>query len=299
MNRRVWLPIGLLIIVAVTLWSSIVQVAPGEVVVVRRLGRLMPVPWRSGLHLGLPLGLETRDRVRVDEVRRLTLGLVEVAGPEDEPSAGEFLTGDQNFVRLRSVVHYRVSKPPDFVLKSTNTERILEDLALVCLSRSLASRSIDDILGPERVALSIATRDDLQHAASTLELGVSILEVNLTEIRPPREVETAFNEAQSARSHAARRHQEALAYKAASKPAAEAAAVAILDRAHANSSALQSRAGARAARFLKLLEIYRESPILAERSFYLDTLRDLLRQVGRKVVLAPDEPVDISLFEPR
>ncbi len=299
MKRRIWLPLVLLVLTGVTAWSSLEQVEPGEVVVVRRLGRLVPVSWQPGLHLGLPFGLDVRDRVRVDEVRRLDLGRIEVAGPDEEPSAGEFLTGDQNFVRLRAVVHYRVSQPAKFVLHTADPERLLGDLALVSLSRSLSSRSIDGILGPDRVSVVQAARDHLETSTEALGLGVSILEVNLTDVRPPREVETAFAEAQSARSEAARRLRDARAYQATAKPSAEAAASAVLDRAQAQSTATVARAQAQSARFLQLLQTYQASPVLAARSLYLDTLRDLLRQVGRKVVLAPDEPVDLSLFEPR
>jgi membrane protease subunit HflK len=299
MSLRLATALAMLALAGFALSSSVVLVDPGEVVVIRRLGRLLPRPWTSGLHLGLPFGLDRRDRVRVDEVRRLDLGLVEVAGPEDEPSAGEFLTGDRNFVRLRAVVHYRVSGPAEFRLRTRDPERLLRDLAVSSLSRALSSRGIDGVLGPDRVSLANEAREALEGAARSLDLGVTVQEVNLTDVRPPREVDSAFAEAQAARSEADRRHREALAYEAALKPKAEAAASAVLDRAHALASASKAHAEAGAVRFRRLLDASRSSPSLAARSLYLDTLRDLLGRVGRKVVLAPDEPVDLSLYEPR
>ena len=49
--------LGLAVACLATGW---VEVAPGEVVVVRRLGRVVPAPWMPGPHLGLPLGLDRR-----------------------------------------------------------------------------------------------------------------------------------------------------------------------------------------------------------------------------------------------
>src|SRR5439155_535705 len=98
--------------------TSWVEVAPGEVVVVRRLGRVVPAPWMPGPHLGWPLGLDRRMRVRTDEVRRLEVGLAAAPGPDDEPGAGEFLTGDLNLLRARGVVQYRVADPVAFVTRT-------------------------------------------------------------------------------------------------------------------------------------------------------------------------------------
>ena len=80
--------------------SGLRVVRPGERIVVRRFGRLIEPAWEPGLHLGLPLGLDRLDRVRTDEVRRLSVGTSEEPAAGLDPSAGEFLTGDLNLVRI-------------------------------------------------------------------------------------------------------------------------------------------------------------------------------------------------------
>ena len=55
-------------------------------------------------------------------------------------------------------------------------------------------------------------------------------------------------------------------------------------------------ARAQAERFLALLAEADRSRPLTVRRLYRDALRDLLPKVRRKVLLTPDEPVDLGLF---
>src|SRR4051812_25397038 len=102
--------------------TGLVAVAPGEAVVVRRLGRTLPRPWGPGLHWGWPRGLDRLDRVRTGEVRRVEVGLADAPGPDDEPGTGEFLTGDLNLMRARAVVQYRVADPVAFTLRARDLD---------------------------------------------------------------------------------------------------------------------------------------------------------------------------------
>ena len=117
-----------------------VEVAPGEVVVVRRLGRVLPEPWMPGPHLGWPLGLDRAVRVRTDEVRRLAVGLAGAPGAGDEPGAGEYLTGDLNL--LRAAGSSSIASPtrsPSSLRRGRSVEPILARLAESSLARVLSA----------------------------------------------------------------------------------------------------------------------------------------------------------------
>ena len=60
--------------------TAMANLRPGEVVVVRRFGRALPLLWTQGPHLAWPLGIDRIDRVRVDVVRRLEVGLADLMG---------------------------------------------------------------------------------------------------------------------------------------------------------------------------------------------------------------------------
>jgi membrane protease subunit HflK len=300
MNRKrialVSIVLGTLLAILLLLAAGAVVVSPGEVAVVRRLGRSLPRPWTPGLHLGWPLGMDRITRVRTDEVRRVEVGLAEVAGPDDEPGAGEYLTGDLNLLRARGIVQYRVSDPAAFALRAAAVEPLLTRLTESSLARALARRGIDGVLRHERAEVVRETEADLAQAVERLGLGLAILGVSLTDARPPTEVAPDFAAAQAAQSEHDRRINEAKTYAATALPAAEAQALSRTEQARAKADRAVALARSRASRFLALLVEADRSRRLTVRRLYLDTLRDLLPRVQRKLVLTPEEPIDLSIL---
>src|SRR5262249_12516539 len=84
-RRRIAIGAAMGLAVLVYLATGWTEVPPGEAVVVRRLGRVLPQPWGPGPHWGWPLGFDRAVRVRTEEVRRLDVGLSGVPGPGEEP----------------------------------------------------------------------------------------------------------------------------------------------------------------------------------------------------------------------
>jgi membrane protease subunit HflK len=296
MKRIALVSIVLGTLLAIALATGAVVISPGEVAVVRRLGRVLPRPWTPGLHLGLPFGLDRITRVRTDEVRRVEVGLAEVAGPEDEPGAGEYLTGDLNLLRARGIVQYRVADPAAFALRAAEVEPLLTRLTEASLARALARRGIDGVLRHERAEVVREAESDLTQAIERLELGLAILGVSLTDARPPTEVVPDFAAAQAAQSEHDRRINEAQTYAATVLPAAEAQALARTEQARAKADRAVAMARSRAGRFVALLGEADRSRRMTVRRLYLDALRDLLPRVQRKLVLTPEEPIDLSIL---
>lgn len=287
---------GVVLALLACLLTGWVVVRPGEVVVVRRFGRVLPRVWTPGPHLGWPLGIDRPTRVRVDEVRLLPVGLIGVAGPGQEPGAGEYLTGDLNLIRARGIVQFHVTDPASFVLHAAEVEPLLARLAESSLSRALARRPIDSALRGGRAEVARDVEDELARTIAQYRLGVAILGVSLTDTRPPGEVAPDFAAAQAAQSQRDRRINEARTYVATTLPQAEAAALATTEAARARADRAVALASSRSSRFLALLAEADRSRPLTVRRLYQDALRELLPRIHRKIVLTPDEAIDLSLF---
>ncbi len=296
MKPRHWPAILIVVATLAGLASGWITVQPGEVAVVRRLGRVLPETWGPGPHWGWPLGMDRTTRLRLDEVRRLEFGRVDTPGPLDAPGLGEYLTGDHNIVRARGVVQFRVADPVAFLLRAEDLDQILARSTEASLARALASRGIDDPLRGQRSRVAAKVRDELARSVEALGLGVAILGVNLTDARPPVEVEPAFAEAQAAQSERDRRINEAKSLLGTLRPAALATAEGATDAARTRAARDVEMARSRADRFLNLLAEADRSRTLTVRRLYRDALRDLLPRVRRKVLMTPDEPVDLGLF---
>ncbi len=283
-----------LVVLAVAAGST--AVGPGEVVVVRRLGRALPGGWGPGWHWTLPFGLDRTTRLRVDEVRRLEFGGSGDPGPLDAPGLGEYLTGDANLLRARGVVQYRVADPARFVLRAADRDGLLERTTEASVARALASRGVDGPMLGDRTFVGREIADHLSGLVGDLGLGIEVLGVSLAEVRPPVEVAPAFADAQAARSVRDRRIAEGSAIAATLRPAAIASAGRAIDGARARADRSRALAEAQASRFLGLLaEAERDRPLTVRR-LYRDTLRDLLPRVRRKVWMSPGDPVDLGLF---
>lgn len=293
--RRLLLILPLAAIVGYAL-SGLIAVAPGEAVVVRRFGRVLPQTLGPGLHGTAPWGIDRRDRVRLDAVRKLELGRVEVAGPEDDPSGGEFLTGDRNLLRARAIVEFRVADPIAYVMHSADPEALLERLASAALARAIASRSIDAMLGAERITVGKHASQILAAAVDRAGLGLAILGVSLADARPPWEVQPDFDAAQAARSERDQKHLEAEAVADRTLATAQAEAGARLDRARAEAERTILHARAEASRFEALVEAARVDRAQIIRRLHGEALRQLLPGAKRTILLAPGEPIDLTLI---
>ena len=296
-----------LILLAVALAATgLVSVAPGESAVVRRFGRVLPEAWGPGLHLGLPLGLDLVERVETGRVRRVEVGLAETPGPDDEPGAGEYLTGDLNLIHARAVVQYRVADPSRFVLAADGREAILNRLAEASLAQALSRRGVDDACPPAtaRAAIAADVQSTFEQSARDYGFGLAVLGVSLTDAQPPVEVQPDLAAAQSARSDLDRKAERSQGPRRAGGADRREAAKA--RRGPRRSPALEADRtvamgpGSAADRFVALLwprPIGRggAGPSAGSTSTASATAS---ARVRRKILLTPDEPIDMSLFGP-
>jgi membrane protease subunit HflK len=236
------------------------------------------------------------DLVRTDLVRRLVAGAVDGDEGAVEPAAGEFLTGDLNLLRVQAIVQYRVAKPDAMVVAAFDVEGLLKRLAEASLSRALARGGIDSVIRASRQRIGQELGADLRAAVERHRLGLEILGVSLTDVRPPAEVAPDFAAAQSAESQRDRRSTEARTQAETTLATAKAAAQARLEIARAASHRKVVTSRAEADRFLVLLAEVRRSRDLTVQRIYLDAIKALLGKVERKIVLPPGDAVDLTVL---
>ncbi len=273
-----------------------VIVAPGEVVVVRRLGRLVEPSWGPGLHWRFPSFIDRIDRVRSDAVRQLTIGSAGAPGPDDEPSAGEVMTGDLNLLKVQATVQYRVTQPTDYVLHVESVDSLLSKAAAVAVTRALAARGVDAVLRTDRQAIAQSAERALAALASEYRLGVTVLGVSLTDARPPAEVAADFAAAQSAESERDRRINDAKSYEETTATAAKSAADAKVQAAHAGADRRAVTSRAEADRFALLAAEAERSRVLTMRRVYIESVQALLDRVKRKIVVPAGGDLDLTVL---
>ncbi|MBY0526498.1 MAG: protease modulator HflK [Gemmataceae bacterium] len=176
--------------------TGVTQIRPGERAVVRRFGKVVAQPG-PGLRIGWPWGIETVDRVAVDEVRRVSVGYQ----PEGEDSSGatpigQLLTGDHNLVNAGVQVHYAVQpdRIDDFVVQQDRVNGLVARSAEAALAEWVAGRKVDEVLLTGKSVLPEWLAEQTQQRIDAYRLGVRIQAVSVALLLPPDEVRSAFDE---------------------------------------------------------------------------------------------------------
>src|SRR5205823_5022167 len=170
------------------LCTGIVQVRPGERAVVRRFGRVVEEKPEAGLWVGLPWGMDQVDRVAVDLVRPVEVGLL--ANQEDFGQAtpqGQLLTGDHNLVNVQAVLRYTVrpDQVAEFVTQQDRVDPLIERVAEAALAEWVAGHTVDDILLRGKALLPTWLVAQVQRRIDDYQLGVQLQDASVAVLAPP------------------------------------------------------------------------------------------------------------------
>jgi modulator of FtsH protease HflK len=210
--RRYLLLALVVIFLAITVWTSVAQVEPGERAVILRFGQVADTVG-PGLYVGLPWGIDRVERVAVDRVRRVTLGFtnpdLDDIGSVVPP--GQLLTGDHNLVNVQIVVDYAVNETEveQFVLYGDQADSLVARTAETVLAEWVAGRDVDDVLLRGKEILPRWLQAETQRRVDPYRLGVRIQLASVNHLYPPQQVKDAFEAVTRAQTEIQTREFEA------------------------------------------------------------------------------------------
>lgn len=243
--------------------------------------RVMP-----GLHLTWPYPIAAAHRLRVRQLQRSVIG----GDPADavlgrvEPFQSQFLTGDRNVIHVRTVVQYSVATPRDYLFRAADPARAVHDAVEAELGRRIASRTVDDVLTTEKVAVQEAVRLGAQQHVDAYGLGVILSTVNIERVSPPPETADAFRDVAGARADSARIVSEAEGYANDLLPRARGRAGQMIEAALAYRERKVNEAGGDTARFTLLAREYAKNPEVTRNRLYIETLEEVLPRLTKTIV---------------
>ncbi len=299
-----WLKWGIPILLVVWFLSGIYIVRPDEQGVVRQFGKAVRVT-EPGPNYHWPQPIERVDKVKVKQVRRIEIGFRTYRpGPPAQykfmPQESLMLTGDEQIIDAQIIVQYQVKDPEKFLFNvyELETEQgALMDAAEVALRQVVGQRPIDDVLIAEKLQVEIDIRDLLQRIIDRYDSGVTVKEVKLQTVRPPKEVASAFSDVVSAKEDKDRLIKEADGYRGDVLPKARGQAQKILEEAEAYKQERIKRAQGDADRFLAVLKEYEEAKDVTRKRLYLETMEQILPGI-RKFVIDPEVGGSVLQFLP-
>jgi Cu+-exporting ATPase len=295
--------------IAVYLLSGLFVVSPGEVAVEQRFGRLVGEPRGPGLHYRLPVPLGTHEIIRPRELRRVEMGFRTIEGEWDEPAAYEWnvqhrggriqyeaneakvLTGDENYVDVKWIVHYRVAEPLTALFcvgrrradGGNKWDELVRGVAESCLRAEMAGQSMNTVLADRRHDVEAALHARIAAALDRYETGLAVESVCLGDVHPPVDVVPAFREVAGALEEKESKINEAKAYQVEAWAMARAELEARPLLAEASAHDRRERATGEADRFAETARASQENRELTRLRLYLQATEELL--AGRRKII--------------
>ncbi len=209
---------------------------------------------------------------------------VDVQRVRDIPSNGSMLTRDQNVVTVDMVVQYRVVEPYKFLFAVTNPERSLSQALDSAIRYTIGHSTMDDVLTSGRELVRQQVRTELEGIISPYDMGISVIDMNLKDARPPEQVKAAFDDAISAQEDEARFIREAEAYAREIEPRARGQVIRMSEEATAYKTRVELEAQGEVARFAELLPQYVAAPDVTRQRIYLETMEEVYSKTSKIMV---------------
>ena len=294
------------IIVLLLIWtlaSSFYTVQPEERAVVKRFGEVIKIT-DPGLHFKLPLGIDKIQLVATERVLKQEFGFRTegVRGGRTQYSQKAFedeslmLTGDLNIIDLEWVVQYRISDPIKFLYSMREPTQTLRDISESVMRRVVGNRLGSDVLTVGRVEIQQLGRDEIQEIMDRYDAGIHVITVELQDVVPPPAVQPAFNEVNEARQERERMINEAQKRVNQEIPRAEGQALRTIAEAQGYATERVNRALGESARFSAVLAEYQQVPEVTRSRLYLETLSEILPEIGQILVVQDDQLAPLPLL---
>ncbi len=270
----------------------------------------------------LPWPVEVVYTVPVREVQSLEFGFrTESAGRQteyardDEVSAdvADMLTGDLNLAHVEWIVQYKISDAPNSLFKIGGESRmfgdfmstvrtadinpaipdVIQDVSETVMRKLVGDRSVDSVLTMGRVEIADQAKTEIQEMLDKYEAGVEVITVKLQTTSPPEPVKDAFQDVNRARQNKERIVNEAEGERNRQIPAARGMRDQMISEAegYANRTVLETQGRIKA--FKDKLAEYEKSPDITKQRLYLESMQEVLSQVGDKTII--DESVNQML----
>ncbi len=289
-----WVVAGSFILLVLT---GIYKVDSNEVAVVLRFGKLVGTTYEEqvktpGLHFALPYIIDEVIKVPVETVQEIT---VESHYSEDTTinrnikTGGYVITGDSNLVLIRSVVKYKVSDPVRYALYINEIDEIVKGVVGGETIPLVTSMTVDSVLTTEKTNLASKLKNNTQELLNELDCGITITNIELTNVIPPNETKDAFDAVNTASVKKQTLIQEANDYTESKIPKAQADSDSdsLVSNAKKNQSEKIAKANEEVAEFNGLYEQYKANPDVIKNGVFRSRVSKVLTEAGATIIV-PD-----------
>jgi len=288
-----WAPTVLLVVLAVVTMAYTVPAESQGVVL--RFGRYLKTV-DPGLRFKLPLGIDRVTKVPVRRQLKQEFGFATRGStyryqstPRDEQEQERsMVTGDLNTAMVEWIVQFRIRDPRKFLFEVRAPDDTLRDASEFVMREVVGDRTVDEVITIGRQEIESEALAKLQEVVSNYDLGLSIDQVQLKNVNPPQEVQASFNEVNQAQQEREKLINVANGEYNKAVPRARGEAEQKLQAAQGYALKRVNEALGDVAAFSAVLAEYLKAPDVTRKRIYLETMADIVPNMGRRIILDED-----------
>lgn len=277
---------GLIAVVVVVIWmgTGIFIVQEGQQAVITRFGRYNATVG-AGFNWRLPYPIERHEVVNVTQIRSVDVGrdaVIRATGLKESA----MLTEDENIVEIKMSVQYRLNDARAWLFESKNPQEAVVQAAETAVREVVGKMRMDTALAEERDQIGPRVRVLMQTILDRYKIGAEVVGINLQQggVRPPEQVQAAFDDVLRAAQERERAKNEAQAYANDVVPRATGAASRLAQEAEGYKARIVAQAQGDAQRFKLLLAEYQRAPQVTRDRLYLESMQQIYGNVTKVLV---------------
>ena len=239
----------------------------------------------AGFNWRLPYPVQRHETVNATQIRSVDVGgdaVMRATGLRESA----MLTEDENIVEIKFAVQYRLNDARAFLFNSRDPEDAVRKAAETAVREVVGKMKMDAALADERDQIGPRVRSLMQVILDRYQLGIEVVGINLQQggVRPPLEVQAAFDDVLKAGQERERAKNEAEAYANEVVPRAKGTASRLLQEAEGYKARIVAQAEGDAQRFKLVQAEYAKAPQVTRERMYLETMQQVYGNVSKVLV---------------
>ena len=290
-----------LLVVAIWMATGFYRVDPKEAGVELVFGEVVNVT-AQGLQWNWPAPIGETEKPKITEISKTNVGFVDLGGARrTEERESLMLTGDENIVDIKVVVHWRIDARPvsrqvngqevttqpgirNYLFNIRNPEKTIKDATESAIREIVGKTPFEEIRTEGRLKIEGDARVLIQRILAEYGAGIEVVRVQLLGADPPDKVLDAFRDVQAARADRDKMINEATAYQKRILERARGRADQVTRAAEAFKQERIQIAQGETSRFLALLREYEAAKDITRKRIYVSTMQDILSRMDKIIV---------------
>ncbi len=277
---------GLIVGVAALIWlgTGFFIVQEGQQAVITQFGKYHSSVG-AGFNWRLPYPVQRHETVFVTQIRSVDVGRDNVV-PATGLRESAMLTEDENIVEIKFAVQYRLNDARAFLFESRDPDASVVKVAETAVREVVGKMKMDAALAEERDQIAPRVRALMQNILDRYKVGIEVVGINLQQggVRPPEQVQSAFDDVLKAGQERERAKNEAQAYANDVVPRARGAASRLTEEAEGYRARIVAQAEGDSQRFRSVLTEYQKAPQVTRERMYVDAMQEIYSNVTKVLV---------------